>query len=241
MLIALATKYSGDYDCMLADITSRKLEGLEDLERDNRCITILDSDYPKSLKNTVRPPLVLFYKGDITLLNAKDKIAVVGTREPSGEAEMFTDTFISKCVASDRVIVTGLSMGIGATATLSALESGKKVIAVLGSGIDFCWPVCNKDLYERIIAEGGLVISEYPFSTEPLMTHFPARNRIIAALADSVCSMELKQRSGALITINYALSQGKTVYAKPNLFEINDVNNHLIDEGANCLTLSTTI
>lgn len=242
-LIALANKHTGDWHRIFADIQSRHIDmdELEHIETDNRCITILDSTYPEWLKRTFQTPFVLFYKGDVTLLGAKDAVAIVGTRTPSGEADMFTDAFIRNTLASDRVIITPLSVGIGATSTLAALESGHKVIAVLGSGIDYCYPACNKDLYDRIIAEGGLVISEYPFDTMPQANNFMARNRIIAGLAGSVCSMELSAHSGQILTIDWALSQGKEIYARPNPSEPNDVNNHLIDEGANSLTLSTSI
>ena len=240
-LIALATKHNGDWQHMFLDIQTRELDNLESYTRDERAITILDSDYPAILKEQCQhAPLVLFYKGDITLLGNKNTVAILGTRTPSGEADMFTDAFIRNTLPSDRVIITGLSLGIGATSTLAALESGHKVIAVLGSGVDYCYPLSNKDLYDRIIAEGGLVISEYPFDTLPQMENFPARNRIIATLAHSVCSMELSARSGHIITLNWALSQGKEIYARPNPSNPNDFNNRLIDEGANCLTLSTT-
>lgn len=242
MIIALANKYTGDWHRIFADIQTKNMNDLEKVNADTRCITILDSEYPQTLKTQCyQPPFALFYKGDITLLGDKNTVAILGTRTPSGEADMFTDAFIRNTLASDRVIITGLSVGIGATSTLAALESGHKVIAVLGSGIDYCYPQSNKDLYDRIIAEGGLVISEYPFDTLPQAQNFPARNRIIATLANVVCSMEMSARSGQVLTLNWALSQGKEVYAKPNPLEPNDFNNRLIDEGANCLTLSTSL
>ena len=244
ILIALANKHTGNWHSMFSAIQTRNMDtgDLEKVKTDNRCITIFDSEYPEVLKTQCpQSPLVLFYKGDITLLGVKDAIAIVGSRQPSGEAEMFTDAFVRNSIASDRVIITPLSVGIGAVSTLAALESGHKVIAVLGSGIDYCYPQCNKDLYDRIIAEGGLVISEYPFNTLPEAQNFTARNRIIATLANSLCSMELSSHSGQILTIDWALNQGKEVYARPNADNADDFNNRLIDEGANCLTLSTTL
>ena len=241
LLITLANKHQGDWHRVYSAIQAKDCEDITHVEGDQRCITLLDEVYPDSLKRTYQAPLVLFYKGDISLLSEKDSIAIIGKREPTGEGEMFTDEFIRSCIASDRVIITTLAKGIGATATLSALESGHKVIAVLGSGIDYCYPECNKDLYDRIIAEGGLVISEYPFSTAPTMHSFPMRNRIVVGLAESVCSIEANPQSGTAIALTMALSQNKPIFAKPNPMAKNDYNNRLIDEGANCLTLDTTI
>lgn len=241
MIIALATKHNGDWAHMFTDIQSRNMSDLEQYARDERAITILDSAYPEILKHDCyQSPMVLFYKGDITLLGAKDSIAIFGSRQPKGENEIFTDAFI-RGLTSGRVIITGLAQGIQSTAILSALETGKKVIAVLGSGIDYCYPACNKDLYDRIIAEGGLILSEYPFDTQPSMEKMPYRNRIITSLASHVCSIETQIRSGTMVALEFAMQQNKDIYVKPDPSDPKDVNNRLIDNGAYCLTLATSI
>ncbi len=240
-LIALANKHNGDWHRMYADIQARTYEDLDLSNSPQQAITILDEGYPECLKRTPQTPLVLFYKGDISLIGRTDSVAIIGSRNPKGENEIFTDTFIRSTLASDRVIITTLARGIGATATLSALESGHKVIAVLGSGIDYCYPQENKDLYDRIIAEGGLVLSEYPFCTLPESIHFAARNRIVVGLAESVCSIETNKMSGTAMTLCMACNENKEVYVKPDLDNPEDFNNQLIEEGANCLTLSTAL
>lgn len=196
----------------------------------NNVITMFDKEYPKELLELAWPPFVLFYKGDISLLDkTHTRIAIVGSR-------MATDYSLSAtkwlCTQNqDKVIVSGLAKGIDACAH----ENATKTIAVLGCGIDYIYPLCNKCLFDEI-ENNGLLLSEYPGTTKPLGYHFPYRNRIVAALSTCVYVAECKHHSGTMTTINEALTLQKDVKVLPfDVFnaKYNDVyNNQLINEGA---------
>lgn len=226
-LISLAIKYAGNYDLIRKAIIRN-----EDVE-ERFCpnvITIFDDAYPIELIDLQKPPFVLFYKGDITLLK-KDKVSIVGSRKPCDYALWATEAYVNK-IKDEKVIVSGLAKGIDACAHKNA----KLTIGVLGCGIDYIYPLDNKDLYKRMEKE-GLLISEYPFNTVPNAYHFPFRNRIIAALGKEVVIMEAKNKSGTLTTVNEALALGRTVKVLPfNAFEeCGKFNNQLIQEGADVL------
>lgn len=150
-----------------------------------------------------------------------------------------TARVISRELANRNInIVSGLALGIDKYAHLGALDSDiGKTIAVLGSSVasEEVYPYQNLKVYERIIEKGGAIISEYPFGSKPEKSHFPARNRIISGLSDKVIVVEAKKRSGSLITANWALEQGKDVFAVPGtILSKNSVGtNNLIKEGAN--------
>lgn len=238
-LIAIAIRHQGDWNSIYADIQAKAIPSEEELAKAENvdCITMLDSEYPNSLKQGFKPPFVLFYKGDKTLLNDTNIIAVVGGHNPKERIVNFTEKFVS---SRNETIINGLSLGIATKGLETALKNGNKVIAVLGSGIDNCYPTQNKALYNEIALK-GLLISEYPFDTEPLPVNFPMRNRIIANLSNKVCVMEMKKQSGTMVLINFALQNGKDIYIVPDIEEEDNAANQLIDEGAHCLTLSTTI
>ena len=140
-------------------------------------------------------------------------------------------------------IISGLAKGIDAYAHLGALDAGGGTIAVIGNGLDYIYPYENKKIYERIIKNNGLIITEYVIGTKPEKINFPARNRIVSGLSDGVVVVEAKEKSGALITADFALEQGKNVYAVPG--NINSFNsygtNELIKQGAYAITDFTDI
>lgn len=222
-LIGYAYKYSGDYFKIVKAINNN-----EDVEKvnDNNCLTILDSLYPKELLDLRFPPLVLFYKGDLSLLN-KDKIAIVGSRICCEYALKATECLVEKNL--DKVIVSGLAKGIDAKAHKEAIYS----IGVLGCGIDYIYPYENKELFNKLINK-GLILSEYPGLTKPLSYHFPFRNRIIAALSNTVYVMQSSEKSGTVTTINEALELQKDVKVLPfSVFDKEgEYNNKLINDGA---------
>ena len=226
-LISLAIKYGGNYNLMKNAISVR--EEVEPILYD-KALTIFDDAYPRKLLDLREPPLVLFYKGDLSLLK-KASIGVVGTRTPCDYSKGATKLLVLK--NSNKVVVSGLSKGIAAVAHKHA----RKTIAVLGCGIDYIYPSENKELFDRI-ARDGLIISEYPFMTPPMPANFVFRNRIIAGLSDELCIMEVKKQSGSLSTINTALELGKDIKVLP--FDIfkkeGEYNNYLINEGANLVT-----
>lgn len=194
----------------------------------------MDDDYPIELFELKEPPFVLFYKGNKSLLNEKNKLAVVGSRRPSDYSFEATVKYVRG--QGDRVIISGLAKGTDTIAHTNA----KRTIAVLGCGIDVIYPMGNKDLYDYI-AEEGLIISEYPFDVEPAQEQFLFRNRIIAGLAEEVAVMEAIKNGSAIRTLNYAMEMDKKISVLP--FPVTDertINNQLIKDGAGiiCSVLS---
>ena len=162
---------------------------------------------------------------------------IVGCRLATNEGKIIARTIARELADRNINIISGLAIGIDKYAHLGALDSDiGKTIAVLGCGLgdDEVYPYQNKKVFERILEKGGCILSEYTIGTKPEQAHFPARNRIISALSDKVIVVEAKNRSGSLITANWALEQGKDVFAVPgNLFSKNYVGtNNLIKDGA---------
>ncbi len=162
---------------------------------------------------------------------------MVGCRMATNNGKMLART-IAKALANRNInIISGLAVGIDTYAHLGALDSGiGKTVAVLGSSVadEEIYPMRNTRVFERILEKGGAIVSEYGFGSRPEKHHFPARNRIISGLSDKVIVVEAKKRSGSLITANWALEQGKDVFAVPgNILVKNSVGtNNLIKEGA---------
>lgn len=240
ILIYFAVKYDGDPFKIINAVRTREDEHVPYSEIEKVCdsikskvITYSDKDFPSKLKTMFRPPLVLFYYGDITLLDDDKRCyGVVGSREYSEYGLLATRKLVKE-MGVDTVLVSGLARGIDTIAHESALENGTKTIAVLGSGIDNCYPEENKELYEKIKTE-GLVISEYPSMSEPTKDHFPMRNRLIVALSEALIVPQINSHvSGTTITINLAVGNNKPVYVVPHSIFEETVNNEIIAEGAN--------
>ena len=169
--------------------------------------------YPEKLRTLSDSPSGLYVEGSLPDPSAKS-VAVVGARRCTSYGRKQA-AYFARILASRGVqVISGLAAGIDAAAHEGALEGGGKTYAVLGCGTDICYPKDNYRLYRQIREEGGL-ISEYRPGTPPLAFHFPQRNRIISGLADLVVVVEAGQKSGALITADCALEQGKTVFAVP--------------------------
>lgn len=177
-------------------------------------LTILDEEYPDQLRNIYDPPLVLYYKGDISLLAKPRKLAVVGTRKMTVYGKNILANFIPKFVERGLVIVSGLARGADSVGHRICLDLGGKTIAVVANGLDICYPPENLSLEEEIAAR-GLVLSEYPLGAKSLQYHFPERNRIISALSDGVFVPEAGDKSGSLITAEYAIEHGKELFIVP--------------------------
>lgn len=200
-------------------------------------VTCYDSDYPKKLRNIQNRPIVLFYKGDISIVD-EYSIAIVGSRNCSDYGRKCAD-FISNEIAIRKIcIVSGLAIGIDSIGHIAALNNKSNTIAIIGNGLDNIYPSKNKKLAESIIKNGGLIISEFVVGTKPFKQNFPRRNRIISGLSDSVIVIEGSKKSGSLITAGYAIEQGKEVFAVPgSIFSPNsEGTNELIKDGANLLT-----
>ena len=190
--------------------------------------------YPERLRNIDDPPKELYCLGNLELLNYKNNIAMIGSRNCSSYGERAAKDFAYNLAKEDICIVSGLAKGIDSFSHIGALNAKGKTIAVLGSGLDNIYPKENIKLVEEIINNNGLVISEYPLGTKPLKYHFPARNRIISGLSDSVLVVEARKNSGTNITVDFALEQGKDVFVIPgNIYsKTSDGTNFLITEGA---------
>ena len=244
-LVYLAVKYRGDYDKIITALELREQAPIKKIMRVNaslkcKTLTILDYDYPLRLKQIPFPPLVLFYYGDISLLDNEQTLAVVGSRKYDDYGKSCTEKIVSE-IAKGRVIISGLAQGIDTFAHECAIASGGRTIAVLGSGIDYCWPIENQDLYERI-KENHLVISEYPWKSPPYGNHFPMRNRIIIGLSNGVYVPQINSyQSGTMISFVMAAEMNKDVFVAPYPLENETVNNRLIDEGASITIDGKTI
>lgn len=190
--------------------------------------------YPERLRNIDSPPKELYCLGNLELLNYKNNIAMIGSRNCSSYGERAAKDFAYNLAKEDICIVSGLAKGIDSFSHMGALNARGKTIAVLGSGLDNIYPKENIKLVEEIIKNNGLVISEYPLGTKPLKYHFPARNRIISGLSDSILVVEARKNSGTNITVDFALEQGKDVFVIPgNIYSrTSDGTNYLITEGA---------
>ncbi|HOV90875.1 MAG TPA: DNA-processing protein DprA [Syntrophorhabdaceae bacterium] len=206
-----------------------ELKTLKDMGVD--VITIKDKEYPELLKNIPDPPLVLYKKG--RLPPGTNYLSIVGSRKASFEGINISEKMASTLSSLGVTIVSGLARGIDSAAHRGALKGKGKTVAVLGSGIDVCYPPENHWLYKKI-GEEGAVISEYGIGEKPLAYHFPERNRIIAGLSKGVIVIEASARSGSLITARLALEYNRDVMAIPgNIFdEEHKGANRLIKEGA---------
>lgn len=190
--------------------------------------------YPERLRCIDSPPKQIYCLGNLELLNYKTNIAIIGSRNCSSYGEKAAKDFAFNLAKEDVCIVSGLAKGIDSFSHIGALNAKGKTIAVLGSGLDNVYPKENIKLVESIIKNNGLVISEYPLGTKPVKQNFPARNRIISGLSDSVLVVEARKNSGTNITVDFTLEQGKDVYVIPgNIYsKTSDGTNYLITEGA---------
>ena len=194
-------------DKVLSDVTNRGIKYL----------TFEDDRYPVMLKNIDNPPSVLYYKGDLDLVNFERTLAVVGSRKTSRYAKDAVNLIISQLANTDICIVSGLASGIDTAAHTAALDNGLKTIGVIASGFDFVYPSANAELYRKIENGSGLIFTEYFPTFEPLKFRFPQRNRIVSGLSYGTVVAEASLKSGALITANLTLEQGRELMCIPGL------------------------
>jgi DNA processing protein len=204
-------------------------------------VTRLDNDFPEQLKTISDPPPVLYFLGKLP--KKVPMTAVVGTREADFETLDATKQLVSELVAAGHHIVSGLAFGVDASAHLACLEAGGQTTAVLAGGVENPYPFSHRKIYERILATGGCVLSEYRPGTEPLAFQFPLRNRIISGLCERVVMMQAAARSGALITTTYALEQNRDiwVYQSESMNPRYAGNQKLISDGASAFRTASSL
>ena len=195
-------------------------------------VSMEQKNFPEKLQNIPCPPYALYYIGNLPDERRKS-VAIVGARGRSIYGCEVAQNLAKSLSNYGVQVISGLAKGIDADAHKGALEGRGDTYAVLGSGVDVCYPKENRYLYQRIIETGG-VISEHPPKTQPLASYFPLRNRIISGLSDCVVVIEAKEKSGSLITADYAIEQGRDVYALPGRItdKLSTGCNKLIKQGA---------
>lgn len=204
-------------------------------------LTWESADYPKLLKNISDPPAVLYVRGQL-IPQDEWALAVVGTRSATTYGKECTRILVSGLVKNGITVVSGLAYGIDTEAHQTAVKSGGRTIAVLGSGVDIIYPAENKKLSQDI-TDNGAIVSEYPLGAKPESGNFPRRNRIISGLSLGVLFVEGSLQSGARITTDLALEQGREVLAVPGsiLHKAGSGPNYLIQQGAKLVTSITDI
>lgn len=236
ILISLAIKFSGNWDAIFQALEKKEQPDEAEAKRllkkvKSKCITCLDEEYPESLKRVFRPPFVLFYEGDISLLSDKNnKIAVIGSRKYSEYGEEVTRKLV-KAISKDFVVISGLALGIDSIAQSSAIESGGRTIGVLGNGLNTYYLKENEELFDEC-KKNHLVITEYPDDVPPSPFNFPVRNRIIAGLCENLLITEGKTNSGTSITAMLMLQKNGNICCVPTRVGEQSICNHLISLGA---------
>ena len=197
-------------------------------------ITILDETYPAKLKELRWPPWVLYYQGDLSLLN-RHAVSVVGSRNATAYGMSMVEHIV-KTIGTETVYISGLAKGIDAQVHRCAIESGASTIGIIGSGLGTVYPQSSADLY-RVMGNDHLILSEYPPYVGVRKQHFPWRNRIIAALGDQLIVAQAALKSGTMITVNEAITLGRDVYCIPYPFGAQEGQgcSLLISQGAQML------
>jgi DNA processing protein len=202
------------------------------LKKSIRVVTWMDETYPRRLKEIEQPPPTLYVKGSF-LLEDEWSISIVGTRRVTAYGRQATEELATYLAQNHITIVSGLARGVDGAAHQAALKSGGRTFAVLGSGVDIIYPPENRLLAEKV-ASNGAIISDYPPGTPPDAANFPARNRIISGLSIATIVVEAGIKSGALITAEFAVEQGRDVFAVPGNIHApqSEGTNFLIQQGA---------
>ena len=226
----------------IGDVIAGKIASIkaEDIEREIilakklglRIMTGDDADYPKNLKEITGPPIVLYIKGEVKEEDAFG-IGIVGSRRASYYGLSCAEKFASELSRRGVTVISGMARGVDTSAHRGALKAGGRTIAVIGSGFNDIYPKENRKLADEI-ASSGAVVSEFPVNTAPLKQNFPRRNRLISGLSRGVLVAEAARNSGALITADFALEQGREVFALPGKIDsaTSSGTNGLIKQGA---------
>lgn len=211
---------------------------METLERLGINALRLDSpEYPKSLAETYDPPPVLYFRGQLPV-NEMNAVAVVGSRRCTAYGREMTNRIATGLAQSGVCVFSGLARGIDGTAHRAALDAGGCTVAVVGGGLDSIYPAEHERMAVEMVEKGGAVVSEYPVGVRPKPEHFPRRNRVISGLTRGVVVVEAARKSGAMLTVKWALEQDREVFAVPgSALSVNSEGpNWLIQQGAKLTT-----
>lgn len=226
-LIRYAILYEGNYHKIAMAIEKNEEPVLFPIQQ---AITIYDDAYPDSLRSLRYPPWVLFYEGNLKLLET-NMVTIVGSRQVSDYGKSITQS-IASILSSKYTLVSGLAKGVDGIVHTIGIEQGH-TIGVIGSGLGMQYPKCNANLYKKM-AKDHLILSEYPYTTGVRREHFPWRNRILASLGKVTIVTQAAVKSGTMLTVNEAMALSKDVYVVPYPLEENHISgcNKLINDGA---------
>lgn len=225
--LLLDKKYRLNLDKYIKYMTENKID----------IIAINDINYPKQLKQIYDPPIAIYVKGNIEILN-NCFIGIVGGRNCSIYGKRISMELSEYLSENGINIVSGLARGIDTYSHIGCIKGKSATVAVLGSGLNEIYPKENTNLAKEIINNGGAIISEYTLGIKPDRLNFPARNRIISGLSNKIVVIEAGKNSGSIITADYALEQGKDIFVVPGNIDSknSEGSNELIKEGANIIT-----
>ncbi|MCR5348041.1 MAG: DNA-protecting protein DprA [Bacilli bacterium] len=242
-LVALAIRHKGDWHAIYEAVRKRDTVPYEvamEYFRNLPCkyVSIADEDYPESIRqHCPQAPFALFYQGDIRLLqDPRRLLTVVGSRAPGTYAYDKTKELCEGVAENGYIVVSGLARGIDTAAAEATARRNGRAVAFLGNGPDYYYPSENKEL-QKLIAQNGLVVSEYPPGVTPQSRYFPARNRLMAAVSQATFLGEGKPNSGSLITVAFALEFNRDVGALPFPAGEEVCNNFLLKRG--CALIET--
>lgn len=230
-------------DTLLANRDGAQLdEWIGELEEKEICFySLYHPDYPALLKEIHNPPFGIYVKGTLPE-DEIDKVGIIGARRCSQYGASVAYRMTKELGKTNVIVVSGMARGVDSMGHRGIMDGGGKTIAVLGSGVDVCYPAENRELMERII-ENGCVLSEYPPQTPAVPYHFPYRNRIIAGLCKMIVVVEAGKRSGTLITADLALENGRDVFVVPGnvTSALSEGTNNLLKQGCPAITESGDI
>ncbi len=217
-------------------VSDKKLSSHLDEEYPIMVVPITSRHYPEALRYIFNPPTILFVRGDVSVLNSRSIICIIGTRHETPYGAKVIKDLVNYLKRRKPTIVSGMAMGTDALAHKAALDNDLKTIAILGSGVDVCYPKLHRELYSQILCN-GCIVSEFMPGTSPRRQNFPARNRLLSGIAQHVVITEAGERSGTMITANFAAEQAKEVWAVPNSLYISKARgcHKLIEQGARIL------
>ncbi|WP_232842780.1 DNA-processing protein DprA [Psychrosphaera ytuae] len=233
---------SAEQQAFLVNYKLHSLPIYQQLIKEQIQLVTLECDhYPSNLKQTSRPPILLFVQGNLEVLN-RPQIAFVGSRTPTAYGNQVTRHLVNELVEQGFVITSGLALGIDACAHLAAIESGQ-TIAVMGAGHHHIYPKRHQQLAQRILETGGALVSEFIPDEAPQKYHFPRRNRVVSGMSLGTVVVEAAAKSGSLITARHALEEGRDVFAVPgNIFNAVSAGCHsLIRDGAKLVSCTADI